>query len=108
MLSDAARTVSYYVDAGFAPRATRCRAAGSPHCARPVRRPLDEGVIEFDGEVILARDARPSAIPGLILRVAAASATTGLPMAASTLAGWPRPPPNCAHRGRGRRSRTCW
>src|SRR6185436_18994005 len=53
---------------------------------RPVRRPLDEGVIEFAGEVILARDARPERDPGLILRVAAASATTGLPIAASTLA----------------------
>src|SRR6478735_2569187 len=53
---------------------------------RPVRRPLDEGVIEFGGEVILARDARPERDPGLILRVAAASAGTGLPMAASTLA----------------------
>jgi [protein-PII] uridylyltransferase len=53
---------------------------------RPARRPLDEGVIEFNGEVILARDARPERDPGLILRVAAASATTGLPMAASTLA----------------------
>jgi [protein-PII] uridylyltransferase len=51
-----------------------------------VRRPLDEGVIEFSGEVILARDARPERDPGLILRVAAASAATGLPMAASTLA----------------------
>ena len=50
-----------------------------------MRRPLDEGVIEFGGEVILARDARPERDPGLILRVAAASATTGLPMAASTL-----------------------
>ena len=35
--------------------------------------------------MILARDARPERDPGLILRVAAASATTGLPMAASTL-----------------------
>ena len=33
---------------------------------RPVRRPLDEGVIEFAGEVILARDARPERDPGLI------------------------------------------
>jgi [protein-PII] uridylyltransferase len=35
--------------------------------------------------VILARDARPERDPGLILRVAAASATTGMPMAVSTL-----------------------
>src|SRR4029077_14125662 len=52
---------------------------------RPVRRALDEGVLEFNGEVILARGARPERDPGLILRVAAASATTGLPMAGSTL-----------------------
>ena len=63
----------------------RCRAAGLAALRRPVRRPLDEGVIEFAGEVILARDARPERDPGLILRVAAASATTGLPMSASTL-----------------------
>ncbi len=59
---------------GCAPRPTRCRAAGLPRSRRPVRRPLDEGVIEFAGEVILARDARPERDPGLILRVAAASA----------------------------------
>ena len=68
-----------------APRRMRCRAAGFAALRRPVRRPLDEGVIEFGGEVILARDARPERDPGLILRVAAASATTGLPMSASTL-----------------------
>ena len=50
-----------------------------------MRRPIDEGVIEFNGEVILARNARPERDPGLILRAAAASATTGLPMAVSTL-----------------------
>ncbi len=41
--------------------------------------------MEFAGEVILARDAKPQRDPGLTLRVAAASATTGLPIAASTL-----------------------
>jgi [protein-PII] uridylyltransferase len=62
---------------------------------------LDEGVIDFAGEVILARDAKPQRDPGLVLRVAAASATTGIPIAASTLgrmaeiapelrAPWPR------------------
>ena len=35
--------------------------------------------------MVLARDARPERDPGLILRVAAAAATTGLPMSASTL-----------------------
>jgi [protein-PII] uridylyltransferase len=86
MLSDAARTVSYYVDAGLRTAANALPRRGLAAFKRPVRRPLDEGVIEFAGEVILARDARPERDPGLILRVAAASATTGLPIAASTLA----------------------
>src|SRR5882757_5541211 len=86
MLSDAARTVSYYVDAGLRTAANALPRRGLAAFKRPVRRPLDEGVIEFAGEVILARDARPDRDPGLILRVAAASATTGLPIAASTLA----------------------
>jgi [protein-PII] uridylyltransferase len=85
MLSDAARTISYYVDAGVRTAANALPRRGFAALRRPVRRPLDEGVIEFGGEVILARDARPERDPGLILRVAAASATTGLPMAASTL-----------------------
>src|SRR4051794_2672568 len=86
MLSDAARTISFYVDAGLRTAANALPRRGLAAFKRPVRRPLDEGVIEFAGEVILARDARPERDPGLILRVAAASATTGLPMAASTLA----------------------
>ncbi|UNB50460.1 [protein-PII] uridylyltransferase [Mycolicibacterium sp. YH-1] len=101
-LSDAARTISYYVDAGLRTAANALPRRGFAALRRPVRRPLDEGVIEFNGEVILARDARPARDPGLILRVAAASATTGLPMAASTLSRlseaapelrtpWPRP-----------------
>ena len=102
MLSDAARTVSYYVDAGIRTAANALPRRGFAALRRPVRRPLDEGVIEYAGEVILARDARPERDPGLILRVAAASAGTGLPIAVSTLsrlaesapelrAPWPRP-----------------
>src|SRR3954449_230875 len=85
MLSDAARTISFYVDAGVRTAANALPRRGLAAFRRPVRRPVDEGVIEFAGEVILARDARPERDPGLILRVAAASANTGLPMAASTL-----------------------
>lgn len=84
-LSDAARTISFYVDSGIRTAANALPRRGFAALRRPSRRPLDEGVIEFAGEVILARDARPERDPGLILRVAAASATTGLPMAASTL-----------------------
>jgi [protein-PII] uridylyltransferase len=86
MLSDAARTISFYVDAGIRTAANALPRRGFAALRRPARRPLDEGVIEFAGEVVLARDARPERDPGLILRVAAASATTGLPMSGSTLA----------------------
>lgn len=85
MLSDAARTISYYVDAGLRTAANALPRRGLSALRRPARRPLDEGVIEFAGEVILARDARPERDPGLILRVAAASATTGHPISVSTL-----------------------
>ncbi|AQT80822.1 [protein-PII] uridylyltransferase [Mycolicibacterium litorale] len=85
VLSDAARTISYYVDAGLRTAANALPRRGLSVLRRPARRPLDEGVVEFAGEVILARDARPERDPGLILRVAAASATTGLPISGSTL-----------------------
>jgi len=84
-ISDAARTISYYVDAGIRTAGNALPRRGFAALRRPARRPLDEGVIEFAGEVILARDAKPERDPGLILRVAAASATTALPIAASTL-----------------------
>ncbi|WP_067699048.1 [protein-PII] uridylyltransferase [Nocardia jejuensis] len=85
-LSDAARTVSYSADVGLRTAANALPRRGLARLRRvPVRRPLDEGVVEHSGEVVLARDARPQRDPGLILRVAAASAQTGLPMAANTL-----------------------
>lgn len=84
-LSDSARTVSYYVDAGLRTAANALPRRGLAMLRRPVRRPLDEGVIEYAGEIILARDARPQRDPGLVLRVAAASAASGIPIAASTL-----------------------
>ena len=101
LLSDIARTVSYYVDAGLRTAANAMPRRGFAALRRPIRRPLDEGVVEYAGEVVLARDARPERDPGLVLRVAAASATTGLPISAGTLgrlaesapelrAPWPR------------------
>jgi len=86
MISDAARTITFYVDAGIRTAGNTLPRKGLSVLRRPVRRPLDEGVIEYAGEVLLARDARPERDPGLILRVAAASATHGLPIAGSTLA----------------------
>ncbi|MGY1527086.1 [protein-PII] uridylyltransferase [Streptomyces sp. MN3] len=46
----------------------------------PERSPLAEGVVEQDGEVVLARAARPDRDPVLPLRSAAAAAQAGLPL----------------------------
>jgi [protein-PII] uridylyltransferase len=54
--------------------------------ARKVRRePLAEDVVRQGDEVVLARDARPAADPGLLLRAAAAAASADLPLSPYTL-----------------------
>ncbi|MGY1603017.1 [protein-PII] uridylyltransferase [Geodermatophilus sp. SYSU D00815] len=53
---------------------------------RRVRRePLADGVVRQGDEVVLARDARPAADPGLLLRAAAAAARADLPLSPYTL-----------------------
>ncbi|SIS12422.1 [protein-PII] uridylyltransferase [Williamsia sterculiae] len=85
-ISDSARTISYSVDVGLRTASNALPRRGLSKLRRsPIRRPIDEGVVEHAGEVVLARNAIPSKDPGLILRVAAASARTGLPISASTL-----------------------
>ncbi|MEU0335324.1 [protein-PII] uridylyltransferase [Streptomyces sp. NPDC006193] len=62
----------------------------------PERSPLAEGVVEQDGEVVLARTARPERDPVLPLRAAAAAAQAGLPLsrhAVRRLAATVRPLP---------------
>jgi [protein-PII] uridylyltransferase len=102
-LSGAARTVAYAVDVGLrAARSGMPRRGLSALRRAPVRRPLDEGVVEHGGEVALARDAAAAKDPALVLRVAATAARTGLPISAGTLSRladtapelrqpWPRP-----------------
>lgn len=51
----------------------------------PVRRPLADGVVEQDGEVVLARDVSPANDPVLVLRAAAAAAQHALPIAPHTI-----------------------
>ncbi|MDT7752451.1 MAG: [protein-PII] uridylyltransferase [Pseudonocardiales bacterium] len=85
-LSGAARTVAYAVDVGLrAARSALPRRGLAALRRAPVRRPLDEGVVEHNGEVSLARDAAAAKDPALVLRVAATAARTGLPIAAGTL-----------------------
>ncbi|MEU8823031.1 [protein-PII] uridylyltransferase [Streptomyces sp. NPDC048636] len=71
------------------------RAAGAGVDAGE-RSPLAEGVVEQDGEVVLARTARPERDPVLPLRAAAAAAQAGLPLslhAVRRLAAAARPLP---------------
>lgn len=85
-LSSAGRTIGYHAEAGLRTAANALPRRGiSALVRRPKRRPLDEGVVEYAGEIVLARDAEPEHDPGLVLRVAAASADTGLPIGAATL-----------------------
>ncbi|MGP3968568.1 [protein-PII] uridylyltransferase [Streptomyces sp. 6N223] len=97
---EAARTISYASDVTWREvgRVLRARSARSrlrgllgsrgTRGSRSVRRvpeqertPLAEGVVEQEGEVVLARSARPDRDPVLPLRAAAAAAQAGLPLA---------------------------
>ncbi|MBV9384008.1 MAG: [protein-PII] uridylyltransferase, partial [Streptosporangiaceae bacterium] len=98
-LAGAGRTVAYAVDNAFrqaerasGPRALSSRTLGlrgpglRMRRARPERRPLADGVVEQDGEVVLARAAAPEKDPVLVLRAAAAAAQAGIPLAPRALA----------------------
>ncbi|WP_432078112.1 [protein-PII] uridylyltransferase [Streptomyces sp. YPW6] len=86
---EAARTVSYATDVTWREvnrvlraRSARPRLRSLLGGARPApeRTPLADGVVEADGEVVLARAARPERDPVLTLRAAAAAAEAGLPL----------------------------
>ncbi|MEV5974425.1 [protein-PII] uridylyltransferase [Streptomyces sp. NPDC051921] len=89
---EAARTISYASDVTWREvnRVLRARSARprlrsllgrSGAAKQPVERtPLAEGVVEMEGEVVLALSARPERDPVLPLRAAAAAAQAGLPL----------------------------
>ena len=91
MLAGAARTVAYAVDHAFR-QADRLRGRRLRR-RRAERRPLADGVVEQDGEVVLARVADPARDPALVLRASAAAAQAGLPLAPRTLDRLPECPP---------------
>ncbi len=96
-LAGAGRTVAYAVDHAF--RLVDRAGGGSRGIGvrmrrgKPDRRPLADGVVEQDGEVVLARAATPQTDPVLVLRAAAAAAQTGLPLAPRALARLAECPP---------------
>ncbi|MFB9685683.1 [protein-PII] uridylyltransferase [Amycolatopsis plumensis] len=81
-LSGAGRTIAYALDVAL--RST-VEPPRSRFGRRPSRTPLAENVVLHGNEVALARDAVPAKDPALLLRVAAASARTGKPIALGTL-----------------------
>ncbi|GAA3950986.1 [protein-PII] uridylyltransferase [Actinomadura viridis] len=92
-IAEAARTVTYAgdhlwrrVDRFCAPRRTpQARSVRLPGGARGVERtPVGDGAVEQEGEVVLARGADLDD-PALVLRVAAAAAQAGLPLAPATV-----------------------
>ncbi|WP_037607596.1 [protein-PII] uridylyltransferase [Streptacidiphilus rugosus] len=105
---EAARVIAYAADVTWreVERVLRARSGrgrrvfgfgGGGAVRGPVpRRPLAEGVVEMEGEAVLAAPARPGHDPVLPLRAAAAAAQADLPLAPSTvrhLAAETRPMP---------------
>ncbi len=77
---ESARIITFGVDHVWR-RVTRfCSPPG-----RPVRRPLADGVVEQDSEVVLAKGADVARDPTLVLRAAAAAAQAGLPLSIATV-----------------------
>ena len=83
-VADAGRTVAYSWNTAWyrASRSIKPRRWGG---RKVVRRGLDEGVVEHDGEVTLAVSADPATDPVLVLRAARAAAVADLPMTPHTL-----------------------
>jgi [protein-PII] uridylyltransferase len=77
---EAARAITFGVDQTWRTVTRICSPPG-----RPVRRPLADGVVEHDAEVVLARGVDIAADPALVLRAAAAAAQAGLPLSGATI-----------------------
>ncbi|TDD31770.1 [protein-PII] uridylyltransferase, partial [Actinomadura sp. KC06] len=79
LIAEAARTITYAASHAWrrADRFTRSRRGVE-------RRPVGDGAVDHDGEVVLARNADLND-PALALRVAAAAAHAGLPLAPATV-----------------------
>ena len=82
---DAARTVAFATDEMWRRVEGALRPPRRWRQRQPTRRPLADGVVEQDGEVVLARDADPAHDPVLVLRAAAAAAQAALPLSRHTL-----------------------
>ncbi|PZF81280.1 [protein-PII] uridylyltransferase [Jiangella anatolica] len=87
-VAEAGRSIAYVSDVTWrdVERTLSGRRRRGLRRQQPVRRPLADGVDEYDGEVVLARSADPPRDPVLPLRAAAAAAQAGLVPGPQTLA----------------------
>ncbi len=79
-VSAAARAIAYASDITW--RSVEGSLRRRP---KPQRKPLADGIVEQDGEAVLARNVDASADPLLVLRAAAAAAQNGLTLAPPTV-----------------------
>ena len=84
-VADAGRTIAYAWNTAWYRTSRSIKPPRRWGGRRIVRRGLDEGVVEHDGEVTLAVAANPATDPTLVLRVARAAAVADLPITPHTL-----------------------
>jgi [protein-PII] uridylyltransferase len=97
-VSEAGRAIAYASDVSWrSVQRTLATRSRRPWLRRqPARRPLADGIVEYEGEAVLARDAHVDDDAGLAMRAAAAAAQAGVPLSVATLdhlvAETPNPP----------------